>query len=146
MWTAQELESAFGPDAPKYCKDAGTFDLRRPASADGTPASFVFTEPGGGYKISDENAAIPSTCDFDIVNSMSPAEFQHTYVSPRRPVLVRRGTEGKFKIAPRFLRCVVICVWRKMHVRVPLFSNASAHETTASGRWRQPTATGEALC
>ena len=128
MWTAQELESAFGPDAPKYCKDAGTFDLRRPASADGTPASFVFTEPGGGYKVSEENAAIPSTCDFDIVNSMSPAEFQHTYVSPRRPVLVRRGTEGKFNVAPRFLLLffcghhqisVATGVQCELHVRVP---------------------------
>lgn len=109
MWTAQELVAAFGPEAPQYCKDAGTLYLRRPAalSTDGATTgpppppnlnpqatSFVFTEAGGGYKTPEVNAAIPSTCAFDIVDQMTTAEFQHTYVSPRRPVLVRGGTKG----------------------------------------------------
>jgi hypothetical protein len=59
---------------------AGTTSLRRPLNH--TP--FVFTNAGGGYKTPHSNAVIASTCDFDIVASMTVEEFQQTYgVLPR---------------------------------------------------------------
>lgn len=57
-------------------------------------APFEYVEAGGGFQTPTENAKIPSTCDFDIVTKMTVAEFQHTYVSARRPLLLRGFQKG----------------------------------------------------
>jgi hypothetical protein len=74
QWTPVELIDGFGAAALEYCTKSGALELRRPA---GEP--FVYTAAGGGYQTPAAAAAIPSTCDFDIVMGMTTAEFQHTY-------------------------------------------------------------------
>jgi hypothetical protein len=56
----------------------------------------MFTGAGGGYATSATYSEVPSTCEFDVVtHAITTAEFQHTYVSARRPVLIRGRQRGK---------------------------------------------------
>ena len=108
-WDATAMQAAFGVAANENstnAADAGD-DTNAAGNGEGTDAAavpaagwctkplrrptgykpFQYTEAGGGYLTMHVDAALPSTCDFDIVDatngpSLSPAEFQHTSVCP----------------------------------------------------------------
>ena len=98
-WSREEIAASFGNTSASYCTTAlpGLSHLaaRQPTNV----APFQYTDAGGGYLTPTDAAAIPSTCDFDVVDEtggdfLSTAEFQHVYVSARRPVLVRGAQRG----------------------------------------------------
>lgn len=91
-WSDVELAAAFGASAPAACKASGVLPLgaRKPAGE----KLFEYTGAGGGYASPASTMAIPPRCDLDVVEGMSTAEFQHMYVSARRPVVIRGEMKG----------------------------------------------------